>query len=266
MFRTIAAWIFGSLITCVASTIVLVPGIFYRSPKHLARVSNRWARILLWMAGVRLTVENSPIIRDGTVRFFVGNHQSSLDIFILLAASQGYVRFLAKKSLFRIPFMGWVLSMYGHVPIDRSNNRRTYESIGRMLESSRKAPVNLVVFAEGTRSREGQLLPFRKGAMTICRRAGLGIVPFSIDGSGAVLGANRYRVRPGPVRLRFAEPIPADEAEAMSSEQLHDRIRDAVVRGLSGEPAVSSKTGADHRPLTEPNQTHGLIGNSAAHP
>jgi len=114
------------------------------------------------------------------------------------------------------------------IPVDRSSARKAKETIEKMLAVFREKPISLIIFPEGTRSRDGQLLPFRKGAMKICSRAALPVVPFAIEGSSAVSPAKRFSIKPGPVMLRFAEPIPAAEVAALSTDELHDRVREAV--------------------------------------
>lgn len=217
---------------------VFLAGLVYPARWLATWGSYLWSYSVLTAAGVRLTVEGTEQRPQGTSCFFVGNHQSALDIPILIVALRGRVRFLAKDSLFRIPIFGWALSRYEHVPIQRSRPRATLRRLAAMIDRIRRHPMSLVVFPEGTRSPDGRLLPFRMGAMKICQRAGLGVVPFSIDGSLAVHQRARFRVRPGSVRLVFAPPIPAGEVTAMTAGELHDRVREAMARGLGRPSAV----------------------------
>lgn len=187
-----------------------------------------WARYVMFFCGARLRIEGGDWIRDGVPRFYVGNHQSALDITALLAALEGHVRFLAKESLFRIPIFGWILKRSDFIPVDRSNARKAKAKIESMLERFRARPISLVIFPEGTRSRDGELLPFRRGAMKICNRAALPVVPFAIDGSCAVAPAKRFAIYPGSIVLRFGDPVSAEEVAGLTPEQLHDRVRGAV--------------------------------------
>jgi len=226
-----------TLLACIVVLVVvglptILVGLVYPSRRVFAFTSRIWALVMLLCCGVRLTIEGAEAIRNDTPKFFVGNHQSALDIPILLVALSGRVRFMAKASLFRIPILGWVMWRYGHVPIDREHPRAALDRLDRMIGELRRRPISFVAFPEGTRSLDGRLLPFRKGTMKICQRAGLTVVPFSISGSVNVCRRNRLRVRPGPVRLRFGEPIPADRVTSMSATELHDCVRERVAEGL----------------------------------
>lgn len=204
------------------------------SPSDAAQAFNAlwFARTVFWGAGVRLRVEGADRIPEGTACFFAGNHQSDLDIPVMMYARRGHVRFMAKASLFRIPVFGWAMARYGHIAINRADVRASAPALERLVERLRNHPVPFVVFPEGTRSDDGRLLPFRAGAMKICQRAGLPVVPFAIDGTLAIHGRRSLRVHPGPVRLIFGAPIPAEEAMSMSSRELAGRVQTEVARLL----------------------------------
>lgn len=238
MIRAWMAIFVWGLLLIVPGVPVLLMGLVYPSRRVMAWAGNLWARTMLAICGVRLSVEGLENVADRRPKFFLGNHQSALDIPIILAALRGDVRFMGKNTLFRYPIFGWVLHRYGHVPINRSRPRAALKSLERMLQRVRQRPISLAVFPEGTRSPDGAMLPFRQGTMKICQRSGLPAVPFAIDGSFRVNPRDRVRAYPGPVRLAFGDPIPAAEIAAMSPGQLHDRVRGAVAKMLkeSGSP------------------------------
>ena len=219
------------LILSVAIPILLLAGLFGRSDKLLAFWSLIWSRAILWLAGVHLTVSGTAYA-DGTPSFFVGNHLGAIDIPVLFVALRGHVRFMAKDSLFKIPLFGWALSQYGFVRIDRAHPRKALLALQRMLQDLRRNPVSFAVFPEGTRSHDGNLLPFRRGTLKICRDSGLPIVPFSIQGTNSIYVRGRVRITPGPVHITFGAPIPADQAASMSAQDLVDRVRGEVKRQL----------------------------------
>lgn len=232
MFRAAITALAMSLVVLVLGAPALVAGFVYPSRRVIAWVAVIWSRVVLSLAGVRLTIEGKEWVADRVPRFYMGNHQSALDIPILLLALDGHVRFMAKDTLFRIPVFGWVIRRYGYAPIDRSSPRVTLRTIERMLERLRRNPISLAVFPEGTRSSDGRLLPFRRGVMKVGQRSGLPVVPFSIEGSLAVYNRKRFAANPGPVKLIFAEPILADEVTAMSTTELHDRVKAIIARQL----------------------------------
>jgi len=221
-----------SLVVLVLGTIALLVGLVYPSRRIIAFAAVAWSRVVLSLAGVRLTIVGKEQVADRVPRFFMGNHQSALDIPILLFALDGHARFMAKNTLFRIPIFGWILLRYGYAPIDRSSPRVTLRTIERMLERLRHDPISIAVFPEGTRSLDGRLVTFRRGTMKVGQRSGLPVVPFSIEGSLAVYNRQHFAARPGPVKLIFAEPIPADEVATMSTTELHDRVKATIARQL----------------------------------
>ncbi len=235
MIRGYLAIAFTCLMVGLGGVPLFAFGLIHRSRAAMASVAALWARGTLAICGVRLTIEGADRVPAGQAGFYVGNHQSALDIPIVISALNGDVRFMAKNTLFRFPVFGWVLWMYGFVPIHRARARITLDSLTRMYERVRRDPISLVVFPEGTRSEDGRLLPFRRGTMKICRRVGLPVVPFTIDGSHRVTPRDRIRAYPGPVRLTFGKPIPAVDAARMSNAELHDRVRQAIADML-GQP------------------------------
>ncbi len=237
MLRALVTLIASSLVVLVLGSFALVAGLVYPARWVIAFVSLQWARTIIFCAGVDLTVLGAHRLAPGKSYFFIGNHESGLDIPILVHACRGHVRFMAKDSLFRIPVFGWLMTRYQFVAVDRSRPRATLRNLDRVLGKMRNNPVSLAVFPEGTRSRDGKLLPFRRGAIKIGQRSGLDIVPFCIDGSAAVNHPDVFRAVPGPVRLEFMTPIPAADVALMSPGELHDRVREAVERGLEGGPA-----------------------------
>ncbi len=252
MLRAAITAVVMSFVVLVLGTTALVVGLFYPSRRVIAFAAVIWSRVVLSLAGVRLTIVGKELVADRVPRFFMGNHQSALDIPILLLALDGHVRFMAKDTLFRIPVFGWVIRRYGYAPIDRSNPRITLRTIERMLERLRRDPISIAVFPEGTRSSDGRLLTFRRGTMKVGQRSGLPIVPFSIEGSLAVYSRDRFAANPGPVKLTFAAPIPADEVATMSTAELHDRVKETIARQLC----------QTHEPKSEP--ASGLVAAGAS--
>ena len=205
------------------------------------------SRSMLWTCGVRLVVEDERGSVDGPPAFFVGNHQSAADIPTVSEALKGRAFFMAKHSLFLIPALGWFWAVYGYASIHRSDPRRTKRNLDRMIERVRARPASWVVFPEGTRSTDGRLLPFRRGTMKICARAGLPIVPFAVDGSARVHRARVFRVHPGLVRVIFGEPIPAETVSRMSSKELSEMVQQRVADCLdrARSMATSGDQGGD---------------------
>lgn len=165
-----------------------------------------WARGLLKASGVGVTAELAPGIEPKGNYVLLANHQSMFDIPALLSTVPGPVRMMAKRSLFRLPFFGWGLSAAGFVPVDRddgSKARLAFASASAHLS----AGTSILLFPEGTRSRTGAMLEMQRGGFLLAIRHGLRIVPVGLRGTRQIQPRGRWDIRPGPVEVRFGEPI-----------------------------------------------------------
>lgn len=238
---------------------ILLLGYFYCSRRVAARFLFMLSRVALWIGGIRVTIIGTENIVGDSPGLLVGNHQSMLDIPLMLFAKSGDVRFFAKNSLFRIPIFGGLLNRYGFIAVDRSNARAAAASIEYGLQRLAQNPISIVVFPEGTRTGDGRLLPFRRGAMKICLRARMPVVPFVIEGAYRLNPRHGIAVRPGEVRITFLRAIGVDEVATMGSVELHDRVRSALLSVLDGNQKQTEGDvaiiGLDDAPLDE--QGHG---------
>src|SRR2546426_7557153 len=168
-----------------------------------------WARMILWTSRVRVSVKGVENIRPNVPYVLCVNHQSHMDIPILLAALPFQFRFAAKEELFRYPFLGWHLRRSGHVPIDRENPHAAVKSLREAAEMiKRGAPI--LIFPEGATSRDGSIRPFKGGGFMLATRSNAEVVPVTIRGSRAVLVPRTYHVRGGSVDIVIGQPIPSE--------------------------------------------------------
>lgn len=167
----------------------------------------RWARAILRAAGVRVELEGVERFEPGRSRILVANHQSWFDVFVLTAFLPGDYRFVAKKELTRIPFFGPAWQACGHVAIDRGDRAAAIGSLTRAARHEGEEGVTIVIFPEGTRSTDGSLQPFKKGAFVLAIQTGFPVLPTAIVGSRAVMAKGSFRVHPGTIRVRFGEEL-----------------------------------------------------------
>jgi 1-acyl-sn-glycerol-3-phosphate acyltransferase len=187
-----------------------------------------WASSICRAAGVAVAVEWAEKLDPGRPYIFAANHQSQFDIFVL----QGFLgvdfRWLAKKELFAVPVWGPAMRRAGYIPIDRSRGRKALKSLAEAAEKI-GAGTSVIIFPEGTRSRDGRLQEFKAGAMVLALKAGVPIVPVAIRGTHEILPKGRLLMKPGTVQVRVGRPIETDAAMAK-----HDlaRIAQAAVAEL----------------------------------
>ncbi len=184
-----------------------------------------WGPSSLWVAGCRRVAEPLPPLPDGPL-IFASNHESALDIWVLVEQLPRIVRFVAKAELFRIPVFGWYLRLGGHVPVDRGDRAQAIASL-RAAAQVVRAGTSLIVFPEGTRSRDGRIQPFKKGPFALAMEAGVPVVPVAIAGSAAVTPRGLVAVRPGTIRVAVGEPLyPARFADRVA---LLAAVRDRII-------------------------------------
>ena len=164
-----------------------------------------WGPSSLWLAGVRLDVRRLAPIPDGPA-IFASNHESALDILAVVTALPRTIRFVAKRELFRIPVFGWHLWLGGHVMVDRSDHAQAVTSLAEAARKVRSG-TSLIVFPEGTRSRDGLVHPFKKGPFVIAMEAVVPVVPVAVSGAGAINPKGRIEVHPGTLHVSLGEAV-----------------------------------------------------------
>ncbi len=193
-----------------------------------------WARMILWTSRVRVRVQGSDKVKKGTPYVLCVNHQSHMDIPILLAALPFRFRFAAKKQLFRYPFLGWHLRRSGHVPIDRENPHAAVKSLREAVEQIQDGnPV--VIFPEGGTSRDGAIKPFKGGGFMLATKSNAAAVPVTIRGSRSVLVPKTYHVRGGSVEVIVGDPIPSTE---LPPAELANRVREQILLAFNNGKAL----------------------------
>lgn len=226
-------------------TLALVAFALTWSPRlPLAMARHAWAPPLLRAAGARLCVRGLERLEGTGPCIFVANHQSMLDIAVVFAALPVNLRFVAKKVLAFIPFLGWYMWAMGMVFVDRSNRRQAISSLTRAGAQIR-AGAHVIAFPEGTRSRDGRVLPFKKGIFMLALEAQVPIVPVAIEGAQRVLPSDGFRVRPGEVQVAVGAPIPTAGLGPDDRDALMARVHGAVIdlhRSLGGRGGDKSRS------------------------
>lgn len=205
--------------------------IFDPTKKFLHNYARVWGKIGLFLAGVSLEIKDMQKIPPGPV-IFMGNHQSNFDILALYAALPVHFSWIAKEELFRIPLFGFAMRRAGYIPLDRGDGRRALKS---MDEAARKirSGVSVIVFPEGTRTRDGNLLPFKRGGFLLAAKAGVPIVPFTINGTARINPAKTLQLRKGSVTISFSDPLETTGATGKKRDDLIGRVREAIEKGLA---------------------------------
>jgi 1-acyl-sn-glycerol-3-phosphate acyltransferase len=192
--------------TGVMGSLSLISSLFDASGRIQHACARLWARMILVICRIQLKVCGNPDLHHDVPYVFFVNHQSHVDIPIVLAALPIPFRFAAKKELFRIPFLGWHLRRSGHVPVDRHNPHATVKSF-RDANAKLRAGTSLVFFPEGATSLDGSIRPFKGGGFVLAEQSRTDVVSVTIQGSRAVLVPRTYHVRGGQVTVTLGNPI-----------------------------------------------------------
>lgn len=231
----------GALQTGVATAVVATEALLL-TPTLLAfrrlqePIERHWLRAVLYLSGVDLTVDGLENVDPDGRYVFMSNHQSLFDVPAIVTALPNSIRFLAKRSLFRVPVFGQALRGLGTIAVDRNDRAYTL----RQLQEAQRDPraFSLHFFAEGTRSPDGRLLPFKKGGVTTAMTLGVPVVPLAVCGSRRVYPKGALILRPGPVHVSVGKPIPVGPDTPEERNRVVDLVRREVVRMLAagGEP------------------------------
>jgi len=191
-----------------------------------------WSGWVTRFAGVRVVVDNRANLEPSQPYVFMANHASTVDIWALFLAIPRRVRMIAKKQLARIPLFGWVMWAGRFIFIDRQNaaaSRRSIEEAGRRI----KGGCSVLIFPEGTRTRDGQLGLFKKGGFHLAMDAGVPIVPVALRGTRALMPRGSLRVKSGEVSVIIGAPIPTAGLSIENRHALIERVRDAIAAMLA---------------------------------
>ena len=188
-------------------------------------------KFLMWLAGVRLEVHGLDKIPAGRAVVFMPNHQSNCDapaLFSILPA----VLILAKKEFFQIPVLNRGMVLRGFIPVDRKNRERAIEAVEQAARSLR-AGHSFLVFPEGTRSPDGRLQPFKKGAFAMAIKAAVPIIPITVSGGSKIMPKDKFAVHPGLLRITFHDPVSTEGLTLDDRNKVMECVRQAILANLA---------------------------------
>lgn len=217
-----------SLYTIALGTLSLASSLFDGSGYVAHWCARTWSRLILRTTGVRVDVTGLEGLVPGRTYVFVANHQSIYDIPILFWSMPYQLRIIAKESLGRFPFLGWHLRRTGHMLVDRRRPDRA--AIFTWASRLTSRGLSLIVFPEGTRSRDGRVGRFKGGGFLLALEAGLPVVPLSLVGSRHIMLKGRLATYPGDVRLVVHAPIDTRALAGTSPKEFGERVRQ-IIRG-----------------------------------
>ena len=219
------------ILTIVYSIVAIIGGgIGIRSTYFI--LSRQWSKVILRIAGVRVKVNGLDNLYPMQRRIYVVNHTSYFDIPILLASIPDRVRIMYRKNLERIPIFGWGVASSPFIGIQREKARDAMRGIEEAIQTISTGE-SVVIFAEGTRSKDGRLSKFKRGAFLLASRSGKQIIPIALSGAHKIMPKDSKRFYSGEVELTILQPFEAikdmdKEHELILQEQVHSAINAAL--------------------------------------
>jgi 1-acyl-sn-glycerol-3-phosphate acyltransferase len=200
------------------STVALVSIPIDRSGKTFHAMGRWWSALILWMFRIKVRRRGTELLDSSKHYVFVSNHASAFDIPAVLVGLPNGVRFVLKKELTLVPIWGWALKYGPYVAIDRANARDARKSLEDAARKMRTG-ASVILFGEGTRTRDGNLQSLKRGAFTLAVKAGLPVVPVTINNTFGILPRGSLRVNPADIEIVFDKPIPVEGIEGRGGEE-----------------------------------------------
>lgn len=239
MIRSIAIWALGSATTLGWSIFTVVSAVFSASSRELHfKCAVPWSRAILRISGVRVHTEGVNQIQATTAYIYIPNHTSFFDIFSLLAYLPVDFKFILKEELMRVPFLNWAMKKAGYISISRSSPAKARRALKGAVNMIKKG-TSLVIFAEGTRSYDGNLQPLKRGAFQLAMASGAPIVPVAIKGGNEIMAKGSFKIKKGTIRITVAKPISTKNYKREQMPALIGRVTESL-RGMLEKPYLNS--------------------------
>ncbi len=190
-----------------------------------------WSRLTCWLSFCRVKTSGHENLDKDTSYVFVSNHQGAFDIFLTYGFLNHNIKWIQKAVLRKLPFVGKASEIAGHVFVDNSSiasRIKTVEKAKKILEGG----VSLIIFPEGSRTYDGKLSTFRRGAYRIAIDMGLPIVPITINGPYDIMKINTYQLHPGKLELIIHKPIPTANLRKEDISALLEQTKETIYSGL----------------------------------
>ena len=223
--------VFTILILGAPAALVFIPwALISGNATPLYNASQMIVRTAFRLAGIRVETEGLENVPANTACIFMSNHVSNLDPPALIPNIPGRTSAFLKRSLMKIPVLGWGMKLGEFVPVNRDGRvQGAMESMAAARRVLQKG-IHITTFVEGTRSPDGRLLPFKKGPFYLAMEAGATCIPVSIHGTESMMAKGSVRVRPGAAHIVFHAPI--DPSSFTTREELMEAVRAAIASGL----------------------------------
>ena len=227
MVRTLIIAMFTFPATVLLSSLTILASFIDKNGDLAYNITKTWAKFVLAVSRIKVTVQGSYNIRPDRSYIYMSNHQSNFDIPVALAYFPFKFRWVAKAELFKIPIFGYAMHRIGHINIDRSNRRAAFKSLKKAAKNIREG-VSVLIYPEGTRSKDGNIGPFKNGGFVLSVESGTPIVPVIIHGTWPIMSRDKIIVKPGNVIIEIKKPIETKNYNRKTRNDLLKKVRSVI--------------------------------------
>jgi 1-acyl-sn-glycerol-3-phosphate acyltransferase len=239
-YGPIGSWlrlILGFLVVATAALVLVVVDLLLLPWRGLRiRAGNLYGKIVgpivVRLAGTKVQVAHRERLDASAPAIYVSNHASALDIFVAMWVAPIGGCGVAKKEIARVPFFGWAYQLSGHLLLDRKNRENAIQALRSIADVVRKHGLSVWIWPEGTRSRDGRLLPFKKGFVHLAAATGLPIVPVVVHGAHERWPGRTTRLVPGVLEVEVLEPVRTDDWDPDKADEHVEEVRSLFLEHL----------------------------------
>jgi len=211
--------------------IIIIVSPFDRKGNIVHYIGKFWSLLNIFLSGTRLTIKGKEKINKNLTYIVMSNHQSLTDVWALIGKIPLQLRWIIKSEIRGIPIFGYTLERMGHVYVDRKNSRAASISI-ETAASMIKKEASVIIFPEGTRSKDGHMLKFRMGGAIIAFKSGVPILPVTVNGSRFVLPKNTLALMPGKIEVVVGNAIDPRRYDENQQSELMEKVRSSINKNL----------------------------------
>jgi 1-acyl-sn-glycerol-3-phosphate acyltransferase len=219
----------------IISLLALLSALVDRTFTTYFLVTKLFSKGILLISGVKLKITGLQNINPSGTYVFVSNHSSQFDIPAVQSAAPVRISIVYKKEINKIPLFGWQMMLGPYVVIDRQNAEKALHSIEKAKQLMDTKKISVHIFAEGTRSRTGEIQPFKRGAFYLASKVGYPVIPVTINGASSILPKGKLNIKSGTMHIHFDKPIPTADLKTRHDEmQLMETVRNKVMENYLG--------------------------------
>src|SRR5580704_17829567 len=225
--RSALLWAVSGLHFAVVGTILILLGAVV-DPRKNDWPQRAFFRNILRLAGARFEVRRAPGFDATRTSIFICNHVNLFDPFVIYSAIPQFLRGFELESHFKVPVYGWLMGRFGNIPVPDTPSREGLEKMNQMAKAALDSGISLAAFAEGSRTRDGHIKPFKKGIFSLAQKFGMPIVPVSIVGSFEFFRTGHWMLHPGKITVYLHDPIETSQIGRAGIDELRRHVQEIV--------------------------------------